>query len=84
MPGTLRCRALGAAAAGLPAGVDLGAEVLVVEFLDLAQRVLAERRDRGCGRVLLAWSGLRAPGMTVVTPGCWVTQRSAAWAVVNG
>ena len=32
-----------------------------------------------------AWpgSGLRAPGMTVVTPGCCVTQRSAAWAVVT-
>ena len=30
-----------------------------------------------------AWSALRAPGMTVVTPGCWATQASAAWAVVT-
>src|SRR5438874_12844538 len=24
-----------------------------------------------------AWATLRAPGITVVTPGCWMTQRSA-------
>jgi hypothetical protein len=31
----------------------------------------------------LACAVLRAPGITVVTPGCWVAQRSAAWAVVG-
>ena len=30
-----------------------------------------------------AWSGRRAPGITVVTPGCWMTQRSASWAGVT-
>jgi len=33
-----------------------------------------------------ACSTLRAPGMTVETPGCWMIQRSAAWAgvIVDG
>ena len=30
-----------------------------------------------------AWSTERAPGITVVTPGCWTTQASAAWAGVT-
>ena len=29
-----------------------------------------------------ACAALRAPGITVETPGCWITQRRAAWAGV--
>jgi hypothetical protein len=48
--------------------VDLGAEVLVVQVADLVERVLADGGTAAAAAFCLACSGLRAPGMTVVTP----------------
>jgi hypothetical protein len=43
---------------GLPARVDLGPEVLVVQFLDLAERMLAQRRKAASGGILPRLGGV--------------------------
>ena len=56
------------------------ADPVVVERADAVEELRAQRGTSPAAALATACSRLRAPGITVVTPGCCQHQASAAWA----